>query len=564
MSAALKASPTPASIGEQRTKGGVALALIAPWALYVAHVVINLEQPIEMQQDGLLSYGIWRVAAGEAPHVDFRAYDPARYYWGALFTSLFGDALWVHRLSAAAFGAVGLALGLALIARATASPLVRCVVGMMLVLWSVVLVKMFDTTSVMLGLAAAFLLVRNPTLGSHAVAGAALGLVFFIARNHAFYLSLAFVVLGSALALGAERPWRELPERAAAGLLGMAAGALPLWSMLAFERGAGAAYRELFSYQQTAPTALPLSFPTPVCALDGSLPALAGCVSSWGLALTFAGILVLVLAGWAALPAPTPKGEARPLLIAALAITAATVPYMIDRSGLAYVALVSFPATIAVGALAAAAITRQRHGLAIGLIAAAAAVTVAASVPRNVGLAVLFKPELFTVRETPVGPVALARYEGQKDYDRLRRFEAVAELFAGGACRDGIFLAGDLPLLYYLFQCRSPVWDIRPLRPASVARDQRLVAELAATRPRWVVMTLRDEARADERLFEASYPRAAEYVHKAYERVASNELAGIEVWERARGAETSSSSAPMPTASTAPAPSNEPARLTRP
>src|SRR5688572_22171687 len=58
--------------------------------------------------EGYLWYGSLRVLEGELPHRDFRSYEPARYYWVALFLRILGRGLPAVRVATHAFLAIAL------------------------------------------------------------------------------------------------------------------------------------------------------------------------------------------------------------------------------------------------------------------------------------------------------------------------------------------------------------------------------------------------------------------------------------------------------------------------
>ncbi|MEO0667965.1 MAG: hypothetical protein AAFZ99_08625 [Pseudomonadota bacterium] len=84
------------------------LALIIPLGLLGLSVVRNTRLGINLSDEGYLVYGTMRLLEGDVPIRDFRAYDPARYYWCALWFWLLGPGFIAARVSMAvlSFGSV--------------------------------------------------------------------------------------------------------------------------------------------------------------------------------------------------------------------------------------------------------------------------------------------------------------------------------------------------------------------------------------------------------------------------------------------------------------------------
>lgn len=84
------------------------LALIIPLGLLGLSIVRNIRHGINLSDEGYLVYGTTRLLQGDVPIRDFRAYDPARYYWCALWFWLLGPGFIAVRVSMAvlSFGSV--------------------------------------------------------------------------------------------------------------------------------------------------------------------------------------------------------------------------------------------------------------------------------------------------------------------------------------------------------------------------------------------------------------------------------------------------------------------------
>ncbi len=140
--------------------------------------------------EGHLWYGAQRVLNGEVPILDFRAYDPGRYYWSAAWMALWkDDGILALRASAVLFLIPGLWAGLSLIPRSKTrgSSLFFILSALILSVWLFPRHKLFDISVCLMLTASLAGMISSPSCRRCFVYGLATGLASFFGRNHGVY-----------------------------------------------------------------------------------------------------------------------------------------------------------------------------------------------------------------------------------------------------------------------------------------------------------------------------------------------------------------------------------------
>ena len=159
----------------------VAILIVGIKTAYFLHSGYNIAD------ESYLWYGMQRILHGEVPQRDFLAYDPGRYYWGALFMFLGrSDGIIVFRIANAVFEAIGLGFALALLATHLDKKdwLFFLFAALSLSLWFFPSFKSYDEAASVALIFSLALLVEKPTVRRYFFAGIVLGLVSTIGRNH--------------------------------------------------------------------------------------------------------------------------------------------------------------------------------------------------------------------------------------------------------------------------------------------------------------------------------------------------------------------------------------------
>jgi hypothetical protein len=151
---------------------------------------------VNLADEGFLWYGMIRTHLGEVPIRDFHAYDPGRYYWGALCFKLFKNSGPIaFRASLALFEFGGLTFLLLCLRRTTKSWSILLFAGLLIYSWMYIHYKVFDIAVAIAAVYFAILLLENSSLQRHLMAGVFVGASAFIGINHGLYTSLSFALL---------------------------------------------------------------------------------------------------------------------------------------------------------------------------------------------------------------------------------------------------------------------------------------------------------------------------------------------------------------------------------
>jgi hypothetical protein len=142
---------------------------------------------IDLADEGYLVFGTSNLLDGQVPIRDFRAYDPGRYYWCALFTLVFGRSFLATRIAMAATTMLSLGVLAALMIDATASPTLTILTCTLAMVWMQPRHKQIENFFVILSL---FLLFNTGSNGSEidfVLLGTAIGISAFFGLNIAAY-----------------------------------------------------------------------------------------------------------------------------------------------------------------------------------------------------------------------------------------------------------------------------------------------------------------------------------------------------------------------------------------
>jgi len=477
----------------------ILLALAIVGGAYLLEYNVGLDPADE----GFLWYGAWRTLHGEVPIRDFDSYDPARYYWAALWLRLFGNDLFVLRLSSAVIHAIALLASLALLRRMTRSPVVLTAAALVIACWLFPRHKPFEPALAILGVYVAVRVIEVRAASRALLAGMFVGAAAFVGRNHGVYLIVAFVAL-----LG----WldRQRLRVAAKDVLifgiGVAIGYAPMLSMLALVPGFRDAFVASFhSLLRNDP--LPLLWQWNELSRSAPLVRYVKLVSLGCLHLLAPAMYAYLFFRFI-----RDARRARPVpavMTAAVFVGAVYLHYMFFRADYSHFAPAVAPLVVGWSALIHDEPDRARRRW-LGLIAACFALFTCGSV-------LLQRPvALYRMRAAQHRTVEIKGRELVVPR-ATREMVAVTNEIGSRLPAGNVLIVPNWPVLYVLLDRQAPIRETYTLVPEDARRQDQIIRDLSAKDVRWVIVNdLTGDRRYAESSFQNTHPRVWQYILEHY------------------------------------------------
>jgi hypothetical protein len=440
---------------------------------------------LNLADEGFLWDGTVRTLAGEIPILDFKAYDPGRYYWSAGWALLFGDGIMALRLSVAIFQALGLFMALLAATRVLQHRWQLVLAGFLLLLWMFPRHKLFDLSLSMAAVYVATVLIERPTYGRHFIAGAFVGLAAVFGRNHGVYTFLAFVSVVVFISVKIDRG--ALVKRLGVLVGGIAVGYAPMLLMIVFIPGYGASVADsVLAIMRHGATNIPLPIPWP-WRFSYSQMVFPSVLYAFSMGLLFLllplfvvfAVIRLWLTGSDAL-------KSQPLLISSAFVGMFYMHYAFSRADLGHLAHSIHPLILGLIAIPFSFQSPQRKRI----VAGAAAITLGLTVFAAVRGSPYF--EKYTAKGSSLEFVS---YDISGDRMWIRNSQAVfihnvKQITERLVRRDeGILFAPHIPALYPIVGKMSPVWNSYFLVRETDEVQQKMIRDLGEKNVHWALVS---------------------------------------------------------------------------
>ena len=514
--------------------------LILSVVISLISLVLQNDVGFNIADEGFLWYGTIRAGLGDVPVRDFQAYDPGRYYFGALwFKILHNDGILALRFSQTIFQFLGLTTALFLLRRVLNSWITLIAGAMILLKWMFPIWKIYEPVILILAIYFAVRIIEKPSRGRYFVAGVFIGLFAFFGRNHGLYCSAGFLLL--TLFSWWKIDKRALPQRLAALALGTIIGYLPMWCMLACIPGFYGSFLETVVYNVRHGTNLHIPVPWPWLQSYGGV-GLREATNRLTIGLLYVGFPCFYILAFASLLWKT-KAQPHPILIASAFIGAPYLHYTFDRPHLYYLAWTIPPIILGLIAVPASFSRQHRLKISVGVWCILALFTLCATGLSEENYLLVKAKSLVKAKllRRSGGDFANAMYNyglTKTDIrgDNLWATTDTAETVNNAKAlqlqfiptNEEILIAPYLPGLYPIYGRRSPVWEIYFLLPQPPSKEEKMVEDLERNRVNWALVCHYYMDNRPELAFEHTHPYVWDYLNKNFQRVLPDQSAPLQ------------------------------------
>jgi len=487
----------------------LALAAFVVFALFMWQGSMGFD----LSDEGYLWYGAKRVMLGEVPIRDFMSYDPGRYYWSAALMSVWGDnGIMPLRGAVAIFQAVGLFVGLLLIARVVKKQnfLYLLLSAATLAVWMYPRHKLFDISLSILLIGALTFLIQNPTSRRYFYVGVCVGLIAIFGRNHGIY--------GVAGSLGTIA-WLNIKRTEGTNLIkgfslwaaGLTFGYMPVLFMMMLVPGFAVALWESIRFLfEVEATNLPRPIPWPWRVAFDSLPIGAVIrqviIGLFYIATVIFGVLSIAWVTWQKFQ----NKNVQPALVAASFLALPYAQYAYSRAGIVHLAQGIFP--LLVGCLVIFATQRAKIKWPLAIVLCIASLWV---LP-------VFHPGWQCQFKKQCVRIEISRNNLLVDSRTANEILLLRNLAHQYTSDNQSFIAVPfLPGAYALLDRKSPMWEIFPVWPRSQAFEQEEIKRIKTSMPGFVIVLDYPLDGRDELRFQNTHPLIQQYILDHFEELVS-------------------------------------------
>ena len=483
----------------------ILLSSLSALLLVLALDVPFLRIGINLADEGYLYFGSRQVLKGKVPIIDFRSYDPGRYYWCALWLGIFGESLWIQRLSMSFLKWITLAIIGFLCLEVSDSWLIVVAIQISCLGWLFIYYKMVECLFIATQLlsfwmvlqygndlafaSVAFLLSFSLILGINMTVyhGGAVVLFFVLSRISMLTVPLNPVVFG------------------------LLVGALPLFIIIVryphFIKHYWA--RKISPMLKRKSTNLKL--PYPWVWRNPSHITQSTRARTFTAKLLFTLIpIFFILVGFSFRFGAFESSANAPLIIPALVVGIPWLNHIISRADIGHLHIIGLPLSLLL--------------LNTSSIHFTGAIILAICIAWMTLSTWFFRPSFTTKYFQPV--LKKLRFENRRFWMTRNQKVVIAEIvnLVGMRGDKTTFFAPNLCMLYALTNTQPAAYDTFPVYPATDSKQAEMIHELSTSLPTLVVINNFQLDQNADRCFSATHPKVWDYLQNEFQTVQTEKL----------------------------------------
>ncbi len=465
------------------SRGDILYIILLALVLVGASFLLQAKIDFDLTDEGFLWCAATSTAQGEVPILDFRSYDPGRYYWTAGWSFLFGDGILALRLSAALFQVIGLAFGLLAVSRLVANRLILIPIGVMLAAWMFTRHKVFEPSIIMAAVYFGLRMIEDTSRRQHFIAGIFVGLAAFMGRNHGLYNFLAFFFL--IVFMKARIADYPFGKRLGIWMAGIIVGCVPYLIMFIFIPGFFSAYEDsvvLMFTQHT--TVVPKTIPWPWAADYANL-SFAGGIKRFTLGISYLILpLFYILAIIGAMFSKRPDFRSKALLIACGIVGIFYMHHACVRSDVGHLAQSILPFILGMLALPYSFGLNKKWVVAC-FVATIVILTLVLAIPNNPYIQKLTSKGADNrfVQYNIAGDDLWIRTRHARYIEKVRRID---EMYVPPD--EGFLIAPYTPGFYPILGRKPAVWNTYMLWPEEQGRQRKMIEDMKDNNVNWALI----------------------------------------------------------------------------
>lgn len=460
---------------------------------------------INLADEGYLWQGTLKVLEGSVPIRDFRAYDPGRYYWCAIWMSFLGRDLVSLRIVMIVTQIMALTMGVSAVFISTGLWEPTLLATLALAAWMLPRYKQID---ILFPMAAAFisaLLVITPIPTYYVLSGAFVGICLLFGLNHAIYAGGGLSLLIGIMTLRSHG--LELGESLIWYTLGLGIGALPAFAVIIGVPGLLQNYwrQKILKILKRKTTNLPL----PVPWFWRPMPLHLKHLNRWTGQVVRAGFTIMpIFYGITLLQAMLKLTPLSPQEWAGVAVSCVGVFYMhhaMSRADITHLAQASPPLIIGL------VIYLSRYAYGWAMLAGFIVISLWFIYrPQELFARTLRKPEELNTIEIGGNSLQLPR----EMVHYLSELRDMVKTYSKHG--DPVLLLPNLVTLYPLFARRPAVYDIFCVYPATDEEQTAMINQVIKEGPRFALISNRAIDSRNELRFSNTHPKVWAYLHREF------------------------------------------------